>query len=45
MDDGTEGEIGPGDVVSIAPRHDAWVVGDELCLAVDFGGYSQYAKG
>jgi hypothetical protein len=45
MDDGTEGEIGPGDVVSIAPGHDAWVVGDEPCIAVDFGGYSQYAKG
>lgn len=45
MDDGTEGEIGPGDVVSIAPGHDAWTVGDEPCIAVDFGGYAQYAKG
>lgn len=45
MDDGTEGEIGPGDVVSIAPGHDAWVIGDEPCVAVDFGGYGQYAKG
>jgi hypothetical protein len=44
MNDGTEGEIGPGDVVSIAPGHDAWVVGDEPCVAVDFGGYAQYAK-
>jgi quercetin dioxygenase-like cupin family protein len=44
MDDGTEAEIGPGDVASIAPGHDAWVVGDEPCVAVDFGGYSQYAK-
>lgn len=45
MDDGSEGEIGPGDVCSIAPGHDAWTVGDEPCIAVDFGGYAQYAKG
>jgi hypothetical protein len=44
MDDGSESEIGPGDVASIAPGHDAWVVGDEPCVAVDFGGYAQYAK-
>jgi len=44
MADGEEGEIGPGDVVSIAPGHDAWTVGDEPCIAVDFGGYAQYAK-
>lgn len=45
MSDGSEGEIGPGDVASIAPGHDAWVVGDEPCIAVDFGGYELYAKG
>jgi hypothetical protein len=44
MADGSEGEIGPGDVASIEPGHDAWVVGDETCVAVDFGGYGQYAK-
>lgn len=44
MNDGAEGEIGPGDVISIAPGHDAWVVGDEPCISVDFGGYAQYAK-
>jgi hypothetical protein len=44
MDDGTEGDIGPGDVASIEPGHDAWVDGDEPCVAVDFGGYAQYAK-
>ena len=43
--DGTEAEIGPGDVVAIAPDHDAWVVGDEPCVAVDFGGYARYAAG
>jgi quercetin dioxygenase-like cupin family protein len=45
MSDGSEGEVGPGDVVTIAPGHDAWVVGDEPCVTVDFGGYGSYAKG
>lgn len=45
MADGTEGEVGPGDVASIEPGHDASVVSDEPCVAVDFGGYAQYAKG
>jgi hypothetical protein len=44
MDDGTEGEIGPGDVVHIAPGHDAWTIGDEACVLIDFGGFAQYAK-
>jgi len=44
MNDGTEADVGPGDVASIAPGHDAWVVGDEACVTVDFGGYAQYAK-
>jgi NADPH:quinone reductase-like Zn-dependent oxidoreductase len=42
---GEQGEIGPGDVAAIGPGHDAWVVGDEPCVTVDFGGYAQYAKG
>jgi quercetin dioxygenase-like cupin family protein len=45
MGSGEQGEIGPGDVAAIEPDHDAWVVGDEPCVAVDFGGYAQYAKG
>lgn len=44
MDDGSEAEIGPGDVMSIAPGHDAWTVGDEACVMVDFGGIERYAK-
>src|SRR5215218_11270854 len=39
---GEQGEIGPGDVATIEPGHDAWVVGDEPCVSVDFGGYAQY---
>ena len=44
MDDGSESEIGPGDVATIAPGHDAWIVGDEKCVMIDFGGYGQYAQ-
>ena len=44
MDDGTEGEFGPEDEVRIDPGHDAWTVGDEPCVLIDFGGYAQYAK-
>jgi hypothetical protein len=44
MDDGGQGEIGPGDVAAIAPGHDAWVVGEEPCVVVDFGGYGAYAQ-
>jgi hypothetical protein len=44
MTDGKEAMIGPGDVAMIAPGHDAWVEGNEPCVAVDFGGYAQYAK-
>ena len=33
--DGTEMEVGPGDVFEVGPGHDAWVVGDETCVALD----------
>lgn len=35
-EDGAELEVGPGDAVVIPPGHDAWVVGDEACEAIDF---------
>jgi quercetin dioxygenase-like cupin family protein len=41
---GEQGEIGPGDVAAIEPGHDAWTVGEEPCVAVDFGSYVQPAK-
>jgi quercetin dioxygenase-like cupin family protein len=43
MDDGTEREIGPGDAVRIEPGHDAWVVGNENCVMIDFTA-PDYAK-
>jgi quercetin dioxygenase-like cupin family protein len=44
MDDGAEGEAGPGDVFRIDPGHDAWVVGTEPCVFVDFTGMEHYAE-
>ncbi|NMO18903.1 cupin domain-containing protein [Pyxidicoccus fallax] len=44
LDDGTRGELGPGDVALIPPGHDAWVLGDEPCTMVDFEGMAQYAR-
>jgi hypothetical protein len=44
MDDGNEFIAGPGDVTSLPSGHDAWVVGDEPVVVVDWFGASNYAK-
>lgn len=44
MDDGSEDEFGPGDVLLIPPGHDAWVVGNDPVVAVDITGMGAYAK-
>jgi len=44
MDDGTEKEIKAGDVSLLPTGHDAWVVGDEPVVVVDFQGMVDYAK-
>ena len=44
MDDGTELVAGPGDITSLPSGHDAWVVGDEEVVVVDWYGASNYAK-
>jgi quercetin dioxygenase-like cupin family protein len=44
MNDGEEMEVGAGDAVRIPPGHEAWVVGDEQYVAVDFTGGAEYAK-
>lgn len=44
MDDGTEFVAGPGDVTSLPSGHDAWVVGDEPVVVVDWFGASNYAR-
>ena len=45
MDDGREFVAGPGDVTSLPSGHDAWVVGDEPAVVIDWYGASNYAKG
>lgn len=45
MNDGSEGEIGPGDVFAIPAGHDAEVIGDEPCVTIDIGEEdADYAK-
>jgi hypothetical protein len=44
MADGTEVDSGPGDVTSLPPGHDAWVVGDEPVVAIDWHGASVWAR-
>jgi class 3 adenylate cyclase len=38
MDDGEEETFQAGDVMDIPPGHDAWVVGDEPAVLLDFAG-------
>ena len=45
MDDGQEQEYGPGDFMMAPPGHDAWIVGDEPCVVIDWQGMADYAKG
>ncbi len=44
MDDGTELECKAGDVALLPIGHDAWVVGKEPVVIVDFQGMVDYAK-
>ena len=45
MDDGAEAELAAGDAVDLPPGHDAWVIGDETCVLIDFGDQdADYAK-
>ncbi len=45
MADGCEFEAAPGDVTALPSGHDAWVVGDEPVVMIDWWGASNYAKG
>ena len=44
MDDGTEKDCKAGDVSFVPTGHDAWVVGNEPVVIVDFQGMLDYAK-
>ena len=34
--DGSQVTVGPGDAFQVLPGHDAWVTGNEPCIALDF---------
>jgi len=44
MSDGTEFDARRGEVTHLPAGHDAYVVGDEPVVVVDFFGASQYAR-
>jgi hypothetical protein len=44
MDDGTEFVCKPGDISVLPSGHDAWVIGNENVVIVDFQGMKDYAK-
>ena len=44
MDDGTEEDFFAGDVSSIPPGHDAWVVGHQPVVVIDIAGMSHFAE-
>ena len=44
MDAGGEVLLGPGDLFSIEPGHDSWVVGDEPYVSLHFLGADDYAR-
>ena len=43
-EDGSAGEVSAGDVFHLAPGHDAWVVGDEPVVLIEFQGMT-HAEG
>jgi class 3 adenylate cyclase/quercetin dioxygenase-like cupin family protein len=44
MNDGAAIELTPGDVFEVPPGHDAWVIGDEPWISIDFAGRRLFAK-
>ncbi len=44
MRDGTQVEVGPGEISALAAGHDAWVTGEEPVVLIDWAGAVNYAK-
>lgn len=44
MNDGTELDLGPGDVALIPAGHDGWTIGDEPAVLLQITGAAEYAK-
>ena len=45
MDDGSEMDFGKNDIMLLPPGHDAWTVGDEPCVFVEFSRGNDYYDG
>jgi hypothetical protein len=46
MDDGSVEDFAKNDIMMLPPSHDAWTVGDEPCVFVEFSqGYNYYKSG
>jgi len=43
-EDGSTIEIGPGDSYAIPPGHNAWVLGDERFVGLEFMSAAEYGK-
>ena len=44
MAGGDEFVVGPGELVTLGSGHDAWVIGNEPCMMIDWGAISTFAK-
>lgn len=44
LEDGSAYDIGPNEAYEIPPRHDAWVVGDDPWIAIDWAGMRTFAR-
>ncbi len=44
LEDGSSFEIGPNEAYEIPPGHDAWVVGDDAWVAIDWAGMRSFAR-
>ena len=42
LDDGTEYQIGSGDLFHVRPGHDSWTIGDEDCVVLEWSGQRQW---
>ncbi len=43
-DEGAQRTLGPGEAFDIPPGHDAWVLGDEPCVSIEFRGARGWAR-
>jgi hypothetical protein len=44
MSDGKEFEVDEGEVAVLPPGHDAWVVGNQPFIGIDWSGAGGYAR-